>query len=292
MSVCSSGSRAESPLYLVDHVSAGDDTAGLMFSTSGLLSGTPTAAGTYTFTVQVADAASHTNSAPFSVTIAPPANTAALWLGNADDQLLEYTAVNGGITTTNGHTTIATSSPSATGVSYLAVDYAGNLWMSSAAKQAVTELPLSNFPTGTTTTTIMLKEQPYAGATTPQPAGIVFGPAVPEGYYPDSGLWVADSANPAIYHYSMTDLKSSTPTTNAVLWVTSILVSYGTGAPPSARPSLRGSHSTTRAICGSSTKSSHGCFSSRRGPPGGRRHAGHRGACRRDSHVAAAIAGL
>jgi hypothetical protein len=183
--------------------------------------------------VQVTDAASHTNSAPFTVTIAPPANTAALWLGNADDQLLEYTALNGGTTTTNGHTTIATSSSSAKGVSSLAVDYSGNLWMSSASQATVTELPMSNFPNGTTTTTITLAPQPFAGATpTTQPAGIVFGPVVPLGFYPDSGLWVADSANPAIYNYTPADLKESTPTTNRVFWVNSVLVTYGSGSAP------------------------------------------------------------
>jgi len=54
-------------------ISAGSLPAGLSLgASSGAISGTPTAAGTSDFTVQVADSASHTQSAALSITIHPP----------------------------------------------------------------------------------------------------------------------------------------------------------------------------------------------------------------------------
>jgi beta-lactamase superfamily II metal-dependent hydrolase len=50
-------------------ISAGTIPAGLTFSTAGVLAGTPTAASTYNFTVQAADAQGCLGSAPYSVSI-------------------------------------------------------------------------------------------------------------------------------------------------------------------------------------------------------------------------------
>lgn len=54
-------------------VSSGTLPGGLTLSTGGVLSGTPTAAGTFSFTARVTDAASNSTTASLQVTIAPPA---------------------------------------------------------------------------------------------------------------------------------------------------------------------------------------------------------------------------
>ena len=51
--------------------------AGLSLNTAGVLSGTPTKAGAYSFTIQVTDKGGATASTPFQLTIAPPAPTIA-----------------------------------------------------------------------------------------------------------------------------------------------------------------------------------------------------------------------
>jgi hypothetical protein len=53
-------------------VTAGSLPAGLTFNSSGQINGTPTAAGAFTFTAQVADALNHTASKQLSLAVAPP----------------------------------------------------------------------------------------------------------------------------------------------------------------------------------------------------------------------------
>ena len=60
------------PYTWSDPSCTGACNTGLGFSSSGAWSGTPTNAGSSTFTIQVADAASHTASGPFVLTIATP----------------------------------------------------------------------------------------------------------------------------------------------------------------------------------------------------------------------------
>jgi hypothetical protein len=78
--------------------------AGLSLATSGAITGTPTAAGAATFTVQVADTASHTASKQLSITIdpnAPSVTTASLpagQIGQAYSQALQATGGSGGYT--------------------------------------------------------------------------------------------------------------------------------------------------------------------------------------------------
>ncbi len=58
------------PPYTNWIVSTGTLAAGLALNSSGMLSGTPTAAGTYSFTIQVTDKAGISASTPFQLTIA------------------------------------------------------------------------------------------------------------------------------------------------------------------------------------------------------------------------------
>jgi hypothetical protein len=53
-------------------LSSGSLPAGLSLSSSGLLSGTPTAVGSFTFTIQATDATSLTSSQPYTITIVAP----------------------------------------------------------------------------------------------------------------------------------------------------------------------------------------------------------------------------
>ena len=62
-------------------IATGAVPPGLALSSAGVLAGTPTTAGTYTFTVKVTDATSGTATAPYTLTIAPTA--APLTLGPA-----------------------------------------------------------------------------------------------------------------------------------------------------------------------------------------------------------------
>ncbi len=71
-------------------ISSGTLPAGLSLSSSGNISGTPTANGTYNFTVQVADAYSVTATQALSITVNPTLNSlspANVWIGlkNSDD---------------------------------------------------------------------------------------------------------------------------------------------------------------------------------------------------------------
>ena len=74
---------------------------GLTMSTSGVLSGIPTSSGTVTFTVQVADANSHTSSSVFSLNIYPQgtpivATTSPLPAGNATVAYTDTLTATGG----------------------------------------------------------------------------------------------------------------------------------------------------------------------------------------------------
>jgi len=55
-----------------------------MFSSIGVLSGTPTAAGTYSFTVMASDTLGATASESYTVTIGPPLSITTTALGNGD----------------------------------------------------------------------------------------------------------------------------------------------------------------------------------------------------------------
>lgn len=73
--------------------------AGLTLSSAGVLSGTPTVPGTYTFTVQVADALMHTATAVFTITItgtAPTLTTASLPDANVGNAYSQALAATGG----------------------------------------------------------------------------------------------------------------------------------------------------------------------------------------------------
>ena len=90
-------------------MTSGSLPSGLSLSTGGVLSGTPTAAGTYTFTVTGTDATTCTGSVQYTMTfqascVAPPSGLVSWWQGEGDanDQMSHNTGtlVNGAAFTT------------------------------------------------------------------------------------------------------------------------------------------------------------------------------------------------
>src|SRR6202035_4203699 len=83
-------------------VSAGALPGGLTLSSAGLLSGTPTTAGTFSFTAKVTDAAARTATAPLQITIAPAplviSTTSPLTSGQATVAYSATLAATGGTT--------------------------------------------------------------------------------------------------------------------------------------------------------------------------------------------------
>jgi hypothetical protein len=72
---------------------------GLNISQAGVISGIPTTAGTFAFTVEASDTAGRTDSQDLSITIAPPPaiTTAELPLGIADEPYEAVLTVSGGV---------------------------------------------------------------------------------------------------------------------------------------------------------------------------------------------------
>jgi hypothetical protein len=99
-------------------VTAGSPPAGLtLASATGILSGTPTTAGTSTFTITVTDSASRTNSKSFSLTINadPTITTASLPAGDVGTAYSQTVAASGG--SGNGYTYSLASGTLPTGLS-------------------------------------------------------------------------------------------------------------------------------------------------------------------------------
>jgi ligand-binding sensor domain-containing protein len=189
-------------------------TASTVFDTLKLSVAAPIASGTQTAVVTLYP--QFAANAPLSITVnytvtghgTGPATT-ALWLGSSDGQMLEYT----NLTTTNAAPAISGGTGGATGVGYLAVDADGNLWISSAFRKTVVEVPTVNFAGVTPTTSLTLVRPPDGN--TVQPTGIAFDAA--------GTLWVADSANTGwFYGFTTADRAEGTPTASHIFDLTGV----------------------------------------------------------------------
>ncbi len=152
--------------------------------------------------------------APLQVTVAYTvtggSQPTGLWLGNSDGQLLEFTSLAGPTLSPS----ISTGTGGATGVGYLAVDKAGDLWMSSAFRGTVDKLPPANFSSGSPSLDITLFRPPDGAS--PQPTGIAFDA--------NGTLWVADSANSGwFYGYNSAALSGTTPSPSNSYDLTSVV---------------------------------------------------------------------
>jgi hypothetical protein len=179
-------------------------TASTDYDTLKLSVAAPAATGTETAVVSLYP--QFASNAPLSINVTYTVSsggtgpsTAGLWLGNSDGQMFEYT----NLTTSNAAPAISAGTGGATGAGYLAVDPNGNLWISSAFRQTVVEVPKANFATTTPTTSVTLIRPPDGNAV--QPTGIAFDKS--------GTLWVADSANSGwFYGFTTADLAEGTPT--------------------------------------------------------------------------------
>ena len=169
-------------------VSSGPLPAGLSLSSTGVISGIPTAAGTVTFRVQVVDASPTPQLVQRSLAIIiNPAPQPSVWVGNGLNSDINQFA----LTTTGTGPPMSTLSGPLTGVSGvggLAFDSAGQLWASSSGGTAIEQFPPG--ATGNVAPSLVL-----AGSDTQltTPAGIAFD---------SSGrLYVANTASQAITVY-------------------------------------------------------------------------------------------
>jgi hypothetical protein len=197
------------PLTAVVPSSATWLTASTDYDTLTLSVAAPAATGTQTAVVSLYP--QFASNAPLSITVTYTVSghggtgpsTAGLWLGNSDGQMLEYT----NLTTSNAAPAISAGTGGASGAGYLAVDPNGNLWISSAFRQTVVEVPTANFSTTTPTTSVTLVRPPDGNAV--QPTGIAFDKS--------GTLWVADSANSGwFYGFTTADLAEGTPTASHI----------------------------------------------------------------------------
>jgi hypothetical protein len=154
-------------------ITGGTQPPGLNLSSGGALAGTPTTAGTYTFTVRVTDSASATASASFQLTINPPVlaitTTSPLPAGRVNvaySQTLAASGGTGGYTWTVSAGTLPqgltlsaagaiTGTPSAFGTSNFTVQVSDSSTATAAKALALTISPLaltittSSLPNGT-----------------------------------------------------------------------------------------------------------------------------------------------
>ena len=94
------GASGGTPPYASWVITGGTQPPGLSLSSGGVLAGTPTTAGTYTFAVRVTDSASTTASASFQLTISPPGlvitTTSPLLAGQVNAAYSQTLAASGG----------------------------------------------------------------------------------------------------------------------------------------------------------------------------------------------------
>ena len=153
---------------------------GLSFSSSGVLSGTPTSAGTYTFTVTATDSASHSGSQAYNVTIAAAATCVGVSFatGNAsanEGSNLSFTVTKSGTTSNTCTVNYATANGTAVaGTNYTATS--GTLsFASGATSQVVTVATIYDYVvTGALTIKLNLSSPSgSATITTAQGAGTI-----------------------------------------------------------------------------------------------------------------------
>ncbi len=118
-------------------VSSGSLPAGLSLSSTGAISGIPTAAGTVTFRVQVVDSSPTPQLVQRSLTLTVnPAPQPSVWIGNGANSDINQFAL-----TANGNdapmSTLSGPLTGVSGVGALAFDSAGQLWVSSSGGTAV-----------------------------------------------------------------------------------------------------------------------------------------------------------
>ncbi len=166
---------------------------------------TNVSAGSYNATVpiygQFAKGGSLTVSVSYTVTSQSTNSFAGLFLASSDGQLLGYATSQLG--TSNATPTISVGSGAVSGAGYLAVDAAGDLWVSSGFRHDIYEIPTSQFLSKNLTWSYSCElPTPVGGGNVPEPAGIAVDTS--------GTVWVADSANAGwFYGYSTSNVTSN-----------------------------------------------------------------------------------
>ncbi|MGD0856641.1 MAG: putative Ig domain-containing protein [Dehalococcoidia bacterium] len=144
-------------------VSSGSLPAGLSLSSAGVISGTPTAVGTYSFTVLLADTASHTSSIAYSVTIGAAAATTTTTTTTTPITTTSSTSSSSSSSgsSTSSSTGSSSSQPSATPASSLAAFSISNMTAtpisSKSGNQVTVSINVANTGKATGTKSLLLK---------------------------------------------------------------------------------------------------------------------------------------